>query len=261
MGGDKLAPALFGSWDGGCRYAFFTRHGGVSQGAWASLNVGRRVGDTDLAVAENRRRVRQRLGLAELLSARQVHGCGISRWDGPESPVEEVADCDALLSNRPGLGLMVQQADCQAVLLFDPRNRAIAAVHCGWRGSVQGIIGQTVAAMAGAYGSDPAELLAAISPSLGPCCAEFVNHRQELPAEFLPFRLAADHFDFWQISAGQLQAAGVQAGRIRLAGVCTSCNDDYFSYRRSCRDGDGRTGRHCSVIVLDSAAPCSALRP
>ncbi len=248
MGKNERAATRTGSWPGvagpACRYRFFDRHGGVSRGPWASGNVGRRLGDDEQAVTENRRRVRAEMGVSHLLSAHQVHGTGIFFWDGSGDPEREVADCDALLTNVAGVGLMVQQADCQAVLLHDPVRHAIAAIHCGWRGSVQGILGRVVAAMAERYGSRPADLQAAISPSLGPCCAEFVNYRQELPTEFLSFQVADNHFDFWQISRSQLQAAGLAAERVVCAQICTCCDDDYFSYRRAGRAGPAvRAGR------------------
>lgn len=145
---------------------------------------------------------------------------------------------------------MIQQADCQAVLLHDPIHRAIAAIHCGWRGSVAGIIEKTVARMQGCFGSEPAFLQAAVSPSLGPCCGEFVNYEAELPQAFQRFQVRENYFDFWEISRWQLQECGVKAASIAVAGQCTVCSSDYFSYRRACRENSGRTGRNCSVIVL-----------
>ena len=122
---------------------------------------------------------------------------------------KEVEGFDALITDLSGVGLMIQQADCQAVLLFDPVKEVIAAVHCGWRGSVQGILGRVIAVMVENYGTAPADLQAVISPSLGPCCAEFVNYRQELPAEFQQFMVRDNYFDFWQISRYQLISAGM----------------------------------------------------
>jgi polyphenol oxidase len=249
-----LSAGISGQWPGAhgvvCRFSCYDRRGGVSSGVWNSLNVGRRLGDSDEAVDENRRRIRQNLGLGTLVSAHQVHGTAVACWEGKRRTDVEIADSDALMTDRPGAGLLIQQADCQAVLLFDPVQNAVAAVHCGWRGSVQGILSQVVAAMGSRYGSAPADLLAMISPSLGPCCAEFVNHRDELPEEFRPFQVADNHFDFWRISRSQLIAAGMDARRVTVSGICTACSEEYFSYRRACRQGNGRTGRNCSVIAL-----------
>jgi hypothetical protein len=145
---------------------------------------------------------------------------------------------------------MIQQADCQAVLLFDPVRQVIAAVHCGWRGSVQNILSQVLQVMMENYATAPADVQAVISPSLGPCCAEFINYRHELPPEFEQFMVRKNYFDFRQISRYQLVSAGMSDERIASANMCTCCNDDYFSYRRACRLQNGQTGRNCSVIAL-----------
>lgn len=234
----------------GCDYAMFSRHGGVGAGLYDSLNVGAFVGDDQEIVKKNRNLVRSAIGARALLSARQVHGAEIYCLREPLAGDTEVDGFDALMTDLPGTGLVVQQADCQAILLFDPQHAAIAAIHCGWRGSVGGIVARVVAAMANTYGSDPRRLQGVISPSLGPCCAEFVNHRQELPDEFLPFKVNANHFDFWRISAMQLQRAGLLPEHLQVSGRCTSCSEDYFSHRRATRGGLGSTGRNCSVIAL-----------
>jgi len=163
----------------------------------------------------------------------------------------EVEGYDALISNQPGTALMIQQADCQAVLLFDPVKNVIGAVHSGWRGTVANIIGETIMQMGRHYGTDPKNLQAGISPSLGPCCAEFVNYRKELPEAFQRYQVKNNHFDFWQISVRQLSEAGLRSVAIRKPDVCTSCSEDYFSYRRAVREGDPVCGRHGSVICLE----------
>jgi hypothetical protein len=228
----------------------FNRYGGVSEGLYASLNVGLQVGDEPLAVAGNRRLVKEALGLSYVLTARQVHGQGVYCLREQLHDDLEVDGFDALVTDLSGVGLMIQQADCQAVLFFDPVQEVIAAVHCGWRGSVLGIVPQVVTTMAENYGTDPADLQAVISPSLGPCCAEFVNFTSELPEEFRQFMVRDNYFDFWRITRAQLISAGMAEGRIRTAGKCTCCSDDYFSYRRACRESGGLTGRNCSMITL-----------
>ena len=129
------------------RYRFFQRDGGVSQGRFAGLNLSYHVGDDHFHVDENRRRVKEAMGAARLVSARQVHGDRIFLVEGGETGDFEVDGYDALITTEPGTALLVQQADCQAVLLHDPACRAVAAIHCGWRGSVAGLIGKTVALM------------------------------------------------------------------------------------------------------------------
>lgn len=237
---------------GSCCYGMFDRHGGVSRGPYASLNIGRGLGDLPEAVAENRRLVKAALRLPKLLSALQVHGQDVYCLTEPLAVDTAIDAVDALVTDLPGIGLMIQQADCQAVLLFDPIRQVIGAVHCGWRGSVQGILAETISVMSASYGTKPADLLAIVSPSLGPCCSEFVNYKEELPPEFMPFmvRDKDKYFDFWRISEYQLMAAGLLQSNIRIEGTCTCCSGDYFSYRRAKRESGGLTGRNCSVIAL-----------
>lgn len=233
-----------------CCYGMFDRHGGVSSGLLATRNIGRGVGDQEEAVLANRKRVKEILQIPLLLSAKQVHGTGMYCLKDSLSKDLEIEDADGLITDLPGVGLMIQQADCQAVLLFDPVKEVIGAVHCGWRGSVQGILEKAIKAMAENYGTVPANLHAMISPSLGPCCGEFVNFRQELPQAFQQFMVRDNYFDFWQITRHQLVGCGMVKERIRTAAICTSCSDDYFSYRRAVRQSRGLTGRNCSVIAL-----------
>lgn len=236
-----------------CRYGTLSRHGGVSQGLYASLNVGQQLGDSGDAVLQNRRRVKEMMSVPCLLSATQVHDTGIYCLTEPIAEDKRVEGYDALITDLPETGLLIQQADCQAVLFFDPVKEVIAAVHCGWRGSVQKILTRVISVMSENYGTDPAHLRAVISPSLGPCCAEFVNHKDELPVEFQRFMVRDNHFDFWQISTDQLVNAGMSRERIKTTGVCTCCSEDYFSYRRASRLHGGITGRNCSVISLQKA--------
>jgi YfiH family protein len=232
-------------------YHFFNRHGGVSGGRHESLNLSYRTGDKDANIERNRSIVRERVGAERLISAHQIHGSSVWVDDGSSSRAQELEGYDALISNCRGTALMIQQADCQAVLLYDPVRRAIGAVHNGWRGSVANIIGSAIDTMGRHFGTVPADLKVRIGPSLGPCCAEFVNFRVELPEEFHRFQARKHYFDFWQISARQLTAAGVHAASIELPHICTSCSADYFSYRRAVREGNPVCGRHGSVICLD----------
>jgi len=246
-----LTPHIYpASSSEGLVQATFNRWQGLSAAPYASLNCSFGVGDKEETVQANRGLIKQYLHIDHLVSARQVHGDQIFQIQ--EIPAEDVEKdgVDALVTNQRGVGLMIQHADCQAVLLHDPAQSAIAAVHCGWRGSVIGIIGKTVRLMCSSYDSRPDDITAAISPSLGPCCAEFINHRRELPADFLAFQGQGNYFNFWEISRKQLMDAGLPAENIRIAAICTACSEDYFSYRRAKRRGDGITGRNGSVIAL-----------
>ena len=152
----------------GLRHAFFTRQGGVSEGVWASLNVGLRSGDAPERVAANRARAAAALDLApdRLATARQVHGTTAlvvdAPWDNGPAP-----EADALVTRRPGLLLGVLSADCGPLLLADPAAGVVAAAHAGWKGALGGVVEATVATMV-RLGADPAR----ITGTLGPCIAQ-----------------------------------------------------------------------------------------
>ncbi len=179
-----------------------------------------------------------------LARCRQVHGRRVAVVDEAFSGERLFDGYDALVSRVPGIGLMIRQADCQAVALADPVTGAVANIHSGWRGSVANIIGRTVSVLVKVCGCRPGDLHAWISPSLGPCCAEFVNYRQELPVAFTAFMVSEHHFDFWAVSRAQLQDAGLRPERIAGAGICTVCDQRYFSFRR-----DRTPARFATIIA------------
>lgn len=234
----------------GLPHGMFSSSGGISTGPFASLNLSFHVGDPDGQVRANREAVIAALGLRRLASAHQVHDDRVLVINQDNAEAHEHAGFDALITDQPGIGLLIQHADCQAVLLAARSTGVVAAVHCGWRGSVCGIIEKTIARMRQTFAVDPADLDAVISPSLGPCCAEFINYQQELPEWMHAFQVRPLYFDFWAISRRQLYNAGVLPDRIEVAGLCTCCDPRFFSYRRAVRTTDGVTGRNGSVIGL-----------
>jgi hypothetical protein len=232
----------------GLRHGVFTRKGGASKGPFAELNVGMGGGDEPERVSENRRRIRRALGVGTPVFLRQRHGTrvvvagnGTAADSGPEV-------ADAVMTDHPDRLLFIQVADCQAVIVYDPVREAVANIHSGWRGSIADLIGKTVAAMQVQYGCRPQDLLAGIGPSLGPCCAEFIHYRTEIPRSLWQYRTGACHFDFWAMSVDQLKAAGVAGCNIEVAGLCTRCRTDlFYSYR-----GEKTTGRFAVVAGLAS---------
>lgn len=225
----------------GLDQAVTTRSGGVSGPPFDSLNLGGGE-DQSQAVGQNLALVKKALGLESLCWVNQVHGADI--LPAPPRADGLLGQADGLATDQPGVGLMIKQADCQAVMLVEPKRRVLAILHVGWRGNVLDLPGRGVAWLTQRYGLEPAALRAAISPSLGPCCAEFVNHEQELGPNFLPYRLANDHFDLWAATRDQLTRAGVPARHIETAGLCTRCDQRFYSYRR-----DKTTGRFATVAV------------
>lgn len=233
-------------------HGMFCCAGGVSNAPFASLNLSYSVGDTPEKVQVNRARALQALGLEQLVSVRQVHGDRLFLVKEPLAGIEPEG-YDALVSNLPGTGLLIQQADCQAILLWAPQHQVVAAVHCGWRGSVQGIIGKTIGCLQRQFGVQASSIRAVISPSLGPCCAEFKNLQTELPAWMHAYQVRPHYVDFWAISRRQLLEAGLMAEHIDIAAICTRCNAQFFSYRRAMQTTGGITGRNGSIIGLPRA--------
>lgn len=231
-------------------HALLTRVGGVSSGLFASLNLSHHVGDAAEHVEANRELVRTTLTLDRLCAVHQVHGDQIAVIDEKYPENEEADGYDALITTAPGIGLLIQQADCQAVLLSCPKQQVVAAVHCGWRGSVLNIISKTVQRLSKQFAVHPKNLRAVISPSLGPCCAEFIHYRRELPAWMQAYQVQPHYFNFWAISCRQLEESGILPHHIDVIGLCTRCNHQFFSYRRASVLQNGMTGRNGSIIAL-----------
>ncbi len=227
------------------RHAVFTRQGGVSQGVYASLNLSFDVGDSLEAVRRNRYLVKQSLGIKTLLSARQIHAKRAYLCKGPLQEDLEVEGYDILLTDQSGVGLLIKQADCQAFILYDGRRHVLALGHAGWRGLVAGVLEEAVALLKRHFGSHPGDLWAAISPSLGPCCAEFRDYKRLFPRPFWSFKKEAALFDLWALSQAKLEALGLPPNRIFLPHLCNKCSPEFFSYRR-----EGVTGRFATVAML-----------
>jgi polyphenol oxidase len=233
------------------RHAVFTRKGGVSVPPHDSLNISYRVGDADHAVTQNRQRIRATVDADELVFARQVHGVGVLSFTENDFNQKATAGSvpqtgDAMICSARGKTLVLKVADCQPVLLADPVSRVIAGVHSGWRGSVQNIVGKAVYAMKDRFGSNPRDVIAGIGPSLGPCCAEFVNYQTEIPRPLWIYKQRRVFFDFWSMTRDQLIDAGVSDKNIHVSRICTRCRFDiFFSYRRQ-----NHTGRFAAAIGL-----------
>lgn len=211
-------------------HGIFLRHGGVSEGPYHSLNLGGGSGDRHDLVEENRRRVLEVLNVDKLASGHQVHGNEVA-WI--EADDQEVGECDALMTDKQNIGLLIKHADCQAAILYDPVHHAVANVHSGWRGNVKHIYQATIQKMKNVFGTKPKDLFVGISPSLGPDHSEFIHYQVELPEEFWSFQIRPQYFDLWAIARSQFEAAGVLPHHIEVAGMCTYANEhDFFSCRR-----------------------------
>ena len=232
-------------------HGIFTRSAGYSQPPFASLNISYGIGDEEKTVAINRTIIAGIMGADEMTYLNQVHGCEIAVFGPHRQPIHNPANpepltADAAVTDRLGNYLLIQVADCQSVLMYEPVRQVVANVHNGWRGSIGNIIGRTVEAMQQNFGCRPDRILAGIGPSLGPCCAEFIHYRTEIPKEFWHYKDPNDHFDFWALSVDQLINAGVLSDNIESSQMCTRCQtDEFFSYR-----AEKNTGRFAAVIGL-----------
>lgn len=194
----------------------------------------------------------------------QVHGADVfeafpmhqGAGSSPDRP--QAGYADALMTEHPNLVLTTLHADCQPILLVDPERPAVAAVHAGWRGTVDDIAGETVRAMQRAYGSDPANILAFLGPGIGGCCnevgSEVTDAWRDQARDLGPLAELAvtkpgpkEHLDIPRANTLLLQRAGLQPAHIEVSSICTKCEmEDWFSHR-----GQGpTTGRQASMIVI-----------
>lgn len=232
------------------KHGVFTRQGGVSGPGGEDLHLAYNQWAPTTETKTNISRAEAVLKLPPVALAGQSHTANITvvyfrDHYHPGSAAEIRPKCDALVAPEAGVSLLVTVGDCQAVIIYDPLRQMLSLVHSGWQGSVQNIIGATVSQMVD-LGADPARMLVGISPSLGPCCAEFVNYRDELPESFQDFMVTENHFDFWAISRHQLSQKGVDPTRVEVARVCTRCSSQFFSHRRG---EAGRFGLMAGIII------------
>lgn len=210
---------------------------------------GQRVAGTREAAREAARATFGEAGAVFFL--RQVHGCAVVAPPWTEPP-----DADAGMAKEKGVLLGIETADCLPVLIVDPIRRQVAAAHAGWRGTVAGVTRSAARAMLDA-GSNPADLLVALGPSIGPCCYEV---GPEVETAFGPrgapffVKGAAErkHLDVAAANRAQLAELGIASSRIDSVSHCTKCREDlFFSYRR---DG-GQAGRMISVVGFSRPSP------
>lgn len=242
----------------GIAHGFFTRHGGVSEGAYATLNCGLGSGDYPAHVAENRRRVAEAVGTKPeaLLTCYQIHSPDVVRvtapWDAAGRP-----EADAMVTNRAGIALGILTADCAPVLFADPLARVIGAAHAGWRGALTGILEATIESMC-ELGAHPARIVAAIGPCIwhssyevGPDFpAPFVAENPAHQAFFTPASRAGHYlFDLPGYVQARLENLGLATITPSPADTFADA-DRFFSHRRLTLAGGGDNGRLISAICL-----------
>lgn len=225
------------------------------------LNLGFTDWDTRKNVLQNRQRFQSALGAADfsLAPLKQIHSDLVRHLD---ALTDEAVYADAVLTHHPGMLLAVQTADCVPILLVDTKKRAVAAVHAGWRGTIRRITAKAVGHMRMHFGSEPADLLAAVGPAIGNCCyevgteiaADFLSQFADAPDFFDEFRTGDEPnpvqwlnqmppghqppaknvlLDLHRANESQLKQAGVQVRNISVSNLCTACRPDLlFSYRK-----------------------------
>lgn len=234
-----------------CNISHFitTRKGGVSQGEYASLNLGFNSGDDRPVVEQNREILCNAVSFSpdHLYVPFQVHGnkSVIIDEDFLSQTTAEQTDIlygvDALITCMPGLCIAVSTADCVPVLLYAPDKKVVAAIHAGWRGTVQNITATTVQTLVNHFGCDPSRILAGIGPSICKDCfevgEEVIEAFQEITDDIRAIshrhiQTGKPHVDLWQANRLQLLEAGLSDVSIEIAGICTYTSTDFFSARR-----------------------------
>ena len=237
--------------------AIFTRQGGVSPRPWDSLNVGGAIGDDITHVQENRIRSFKALGRApeSIHDVWQVHSVDVIYADAPRPLEREYQKADIMLTDNPQVTLFMRFADCTPIMLYDLNKNAIGIVHAGWLGTVRGAVRTAVQAMQEQFTSNPADILAAIGPAIGPDHYEVgddvIAQVKDAFGTDAAFLLEAHgdsiHFNLWKANQILLEGAGVE--HIEIANICTACHlDDWFSHRGE----KGKTGRFGALLALQN---------
>lgn len=196
-----------------------------------------------------------------LVFPRQVHGTHVALIDdadagrGADTAIHALPATDAMLTDRAGIPLAVVCADCTPILLHDPVQGVVGAVHAGWRGTVQDVAGVAVRTMVEEYGCRSADIVAGIGPAIGPCCyevgPEVIGAWQAVGLDpenrAVIERAPRPYFNLWEANRIALVAVGVQPDNIEVAGVCTRCHGDRFFSHRARQEPPGR---FAAIIAL-----------
>lgn len=238
-----------------------TRSGGVSNRPYASLNLGLHTDDNPDHIMANRSLLAVACGISQdkFLYASQVHSGDVKIIDKEairNGVLSQSPRTDASITSVPGICLMVMVADCVPLILFDPQERVSAVIHAGWRGTVKHITSNTIRTMVEHFGCNPADIIAGIGPSIGPCCYEVGEDVRSFVEEsfgtsegyLIPGKHASKpHFDLWYANHKQLTDSGVKPENIETSEICTLCNSETFF---SSRASGGVTGRFAAGICM-----------
>lgn len=246
----------------GIKHGISTRLGGHSTAPFISLNLGLHTGDDAEVVWHNRQLFCQAVDLVpdKMVTAEQIHGDVVQQVTasdagrGAKHYHEAIKGTDALITNVPGLPLMLFFADCVPVLIVDPVAKAIGISHAGWKGTVAKIAQKTVLAMQQQFNTTPADCLVGIGPSIGPCCYEVDEVvLSKLRANFPDWEKLVKpkekrwQLNLWEANRAQLKEIGIRDNNITVSSICTADNKQiFFSHRAE----SGHTGRIGAIISL-----------
>lgn len=237
----------------GVQHTFTTRHKGVSNPPYNSNNIAFHVGDSEKDVLLNHAALAKTIGynLNTLVHMRQIHSDKVVIVDKTFT-FDNPPECDALITNIANKPLMVMTADCTPLLLYDPRQNVIAAIHAGRAGAFKNIVTKSIRKMQEHFHSRPSDILAVLGPSIGVCCYE-INETINNEAHGLGLGYAIQkrqekfYLDVNRILKAQLEASGVSGEHIEALNRCSACeNNTFFSYRA---DGQ-QTGRMAGIIFI-----------
>lgn len=233
-------------------HGFLGRRGGKSAGTYAGLNLSFRVGDDPEIVKDNFCDVKKAVGVHNLkiVTMRQVHGDQVV--DIADPGIKEIGEADAMVAVKRGIFLGVLTADCVPILFSAPELKLAAVVHAGWRGTLAGLAPKMVRHLKQRYGADAVSIEAAVGPAIGLCCYEIradvsdplIEQWGAAAKSSIRSRGGKQFLDLRDLNRRQLEECGVPPAHIFTVGPCTSCSEEFFSYRRDRKE----TGRQLSFI-------------
>ena len=217
------------------------------------------TGEDPIVVGENRKALQAHFShkipycfvTAQQTHSDHVHVVTQKAYQGWENDKDAIANCDALITDQQGVMLCILTADCVPILLCDPKQKVVAAVHAGWRGTQAKILAKTLYVMQERFGCDFADIVAGIGPAIGVCCyevgEEVASHFFEIPEAVTKKKNGKYMLDLPLANRLQLMEAGVQEAHIEMSDICTACeNGSFFSYRKE----QGCSGRFMSLIGM-----------
>ena len=222
----------------GIKHGSLLRYGGTSAAPFDSLNMTDSVGDSADSVKTNIDIVKKTFDVPNMVIPTQTHGIEIKYVD--ESNLHNVFSCDALITDRTNIALAVTTGDCQAALFYDTEKKVIAVAHAGIKGLSKNIYSNVIQFMKDEFGSNPKNILVAISPSL---CSKHM--RRDVPSEILEYKTGDNLFDLSAMAFAQLTKESILEKNIEKAKSCTFCDKGFFSTKR-----DKKTGRFATFIAL-----------